>query len=70
MKLRKIQRVESSYRRPMTVKELLWYRKGGERYPCCPRCGRSFEREYVAFCVSCGQRLDWKDYERAVIRLR
>ena len=70
MKIQRIYAVKSNFRRPMAVREYLWYRKGGGCYPCCPRCGISFEREYAAFCSCCGQRLDWTDRDRRLIRLR
>ena len=42
------------YRLPMCVKE---FRRG---FPVCPRCKRTIEREYQAYCDRCGQCLKWK----------
>ena len=35
-------------------------------YPICPQCGNIMERDNMAFCGQCGQKLDWKKYSRAV----
>lgn len=50
--------VAASYRIPIPVTTYVQYIKDG-RYPVCPRCGSSFDREYTAFCDRCGQRLFW-----------
>lgn len=55
---------ELSYRIPMPVVQARVFKFGG-RYPVCPKCGISFEREYQRFCDRCGQLLDWSDYKRA-----
>ena len=31
-------------------------------YPVCPRCKTTMEREYMAYCSRCGQKLDWSRY--------
>ena len=56
-----------SYRVPLPVKHCLLYPYSGHTYPLCPRCDISMEREYVAFCDRCGQRLNWSNYEHAKI---
>lgn len=33
-------------------------------YYCCPRCQRFLEREFLAYCSSCGQCLDWCSYRK------
>ncbi len=48
-----------SYRTPLPVTKIIIY--GYEdAYPVCPRCAMSIEREYMAFCDRCGQKLSWK----------
>ncbi len=61
--------IDVSYRLPMRVKEAVYYSKAKTRYPVCPSCQISFEREYINFCDNCGQCLNWEDYDRALIRL-
>ncbi len=39
--------------------------RGGEGYYVCPRCGVSLEREFMAYCDRCGQRLGWEQHHRA-----
>lgn len=36
-------------------------------FPICPSCGASLEREFQAFCDRCGQMLDWRDYNNALL---
>ena len=47
-----------SYRIAVQVTEVVQTRTSG-CYPVCPRCKRSMEREYMACCDRCGQRLGW-----------
>lgn len=58
-----------SFRVPMMVRELLVFQShnGPTGYYKCPRCGITVEREFMSFCDRCGQRLDWKEYRKAVI---
>ena len=58
------------YRRPLMVKEIMYYRRSNMCFPVCPRCMCTIEREYMAFCDRCGQRLDWKDFDSAMIWMR
>lgn len=55
------------YRLPIAVTEIhvFPYCSGGPSYPVCPRCGATMEREYMAFCSRCGQKLDWRRYSYA-----
>lgn len=53
-----------SYRVPRRVKEVIFYLYEGF-YPICPRCQRSIEREYMAYCDRCGQRLSWNRFSSA-----
>lgn len=48
-----------SYRIPRQVTKCRTYRKGKQStcYPVCPRCNIGMEREYMAFCDRCRQRL-------------
>lgn len=59
-----------SYRRPLAVREVVYYRSEATGYPRCPRCRCTFEREYAAFCDRCGQRLDWSGFSGAMIVMR
>lgn len=54
------------YRLPMTVTTALEF-GGGNIYPRCPRCQVSMEREYMAFCDRCGQRLEWSKWDEVEI---
>lgn len=52
------------FRIPKPVTEFRRYTRGGG-YPVCPNCRSSLEREFMAFCDRCGQRLYWDDYALA-----
>ena len=58
-----------SYRIPLPVTKVILY-SDDTTYPICPRCLISLEREYVSFCDRCGQRLDWRDIDKAMICVR
>lgn len=65
--LRKTVEQLASYRRGMPVTEMRvscspFYGETG--YYVCPRCSITMEREFMAFCDRCGQKLDWKDYKK------
>lgn len=57
------------YRRPMSISQVMVFSTayGESGYYICPRCGRTLEREFTAFCDRCGQRLDWRRYEEAQV---
>ena len=55
-----------AYRFPLPVRKVLVYPIGG-KYPICPRCDVPIEREYMAFCDRCGQRLNWSIFDFAVV---
>lgn len=59
------------FRIPMQVTHVQGhsYRNGFTTYPICPRCRRTFEREYQNYCDRCGQSLNWSDFSKAVIVL-
>ena len=57
---------EAAYRLPLTVQKVLVL-PSGYSYPVCPKCGLTLEREYMNFCDRCGQRLDWREYKKAVV---
>ena len=58
----------ASYRRPMSITQLMVVPAGIKTgYFVCPRCRVTLEREFVAYCDRCGQRLDWRDYKKAEI---
>ena len=56
-----------TYRIPMRVEEVViiphW--PHDNIYYRCPRCQRLLEREFLAYCSSCGQCLDWQSYRKA-----
>lgn len=53
-----------SYRQPMEV--TTFYQLPGEDvYGVCPRCRAIIDREYQAYCDSCGQQLSWKRVSKA-----
>lgn len=58
-----------SYRFRMTVSQVMIFQTlyGQTAYYVCPRCRVTMEREFMAFCDRCGQRLDWRSYETATI---
>ena len=45
------------------------YIGGKTTYYVCPRCKITLEREFMAFCDRCGQKLDWRSYKKAKIIL-
>jgi len=55
----------ADYRVPMRIMEGLLLPDGV--YYRCPRCRCTLDREHMAFCDRCGQRLDWKECGRAKI---
>lgn len=59
----------ASFRIPMPVTELKVFPdcRGRPAYYVCPQCGLTMEREFMAFCDRCGQRLDWRSYRNAKI---
>lgn len=36
----------------------------------CPACGIGFDKEGLNYCHSCGQALDWSDYEKGLKYVR
>ena len=56
-----------TYRIPMRVEDAVirshWPQD--DIYYRCPRCQRILEREFLAYCPSCGQCLDWQSYRKA-----
>ena len=53
-----------TFRWPMKVKEFCIFQRSAS-IPRCPRCGITMEYEYQRFCKTCGQRLDWSEYDDA-----
>lgn len=60
---------ELAYRAPKKVDAVRCFRKQDEikAYPICPQCHITMEREYQAFCDRCGQKLDWSEFNNAVL---
>ena len=59
---------EIGYRRKMPITEVRVFFSsfyGWTGYYVCPRCSVTLEREYMAFCDRCGQKLDWKGHQKA-----
>lgn len=56
-----------SYRLPLPVIRVVEL-ESGDRYPVCPRCGQSFDREYIHYCDRCGQKLSWELFAFAAVR--
>lgn len=58
-----------AYRVPMKVTELMVFRCAFREtgYYVCPRCRITMERELLAYCDRCGQKLDWRGYRRAKV---
>ena len=54
-----------SYRIPFPVTKVIAF--PNTTYPICPRCAISLEREYMAFCDRCGQKLNWDLFEHAKV---
>ena len=61
---------EMKYRTETPVKQVMVFSSayyGEIEYPVCPRCKHTMEREYMAFCDRCGQKLSWDNYEQAAV---
>ena len=56
----------AGYRIELFVKEVMVF-PNGEAYYVCPKCNITLEREFMAYCDRCGQRLGWKDYKKAKV---
>lgn len=56
----------ASYRTPLSFNKILLF-DNNYSFPVCPRCDRTLEREYQAYCDRCGQCLDWKNFSKAAI---
>ena len=56
-----------TYRVPMMVKNAVGFKRWPEDeiYYRCPRCQKLLEREFMSYCSSCGQCLDWSEYRKA-----
>ena len=63
--MKKQDKYELSFRRPMAVTEVVLFSRDTYPYPRCPRCCRTMEREYMGFCDRCGQKLDWTSFGEA-----
>ena len=57
-----------SYRTPRMVTQLRVIMEicGETGFYVCPRCDISLDREFMAYCNNCGQKLDWRNYEQAI----
>ena len=60
----------AGYRMEMPVTEVMVFHSflyGETGYYVCPRCHVTMEREFMAYCDRCEQRLGWKGYKKAKI---
>lgn len=58
----------SAYRLPKLISEIVEFPSSLQpnsynSYAICPRCKNPIERDYQKYCDSCGQRLDWSNYD-------
>lgn len=53
---------------PIRVVQVLRFPYGA-KFPICPSCGITLEREYQQYCDRCGQCLSWKFFRKAQIAL-
>lgn len=61
-----IQDNELEYRIPKKINKRICF-KNGDVYSICPGCERILDREYMAFCDCCGQKLSWRGFSRIKI---
>ena len=62
--------LSAGFRLAKSVVEVMSFRsafRGYTHYFVCPSCHVTLEREFVAFCDRCGQRLDWENYRSAKV---
>lgn len=57
-----------AYRTQMQVIECVMWANNCV-FPICPKCRSTMEREYQAYCDRCGQKLSWKKYCKAKIKM-
>ena len=55
-----------TFRIPMAVNEIRMF-SNHTAFSVCPRCRINLEREYQSFCDRCGQALDWKYIDHALV---
>ncbi len=58
-----------SYRIAIPIREICVCRND-DCFPICPRCDQAMDREYMAFCDCCGQKINWQTLPMARIRGR
>jgi len=58
-----------SYRIALPVREISVC-GNDDSFPICPRCDQTMDREYMAFCDCCGQKINWQTLPMAKIRGR
>ena len=49
---------------PLMVTEIV-ITGDGERFPVCPFCGMTLEREFLNYCDRCGQKLNWTSFPKS-----
>lgn len=57
-----------SHRQPMEVEAFYLLPDEEDAYAVCPRCHAIIDREYQAYCDSCGQCLSWKRVSQALFK--
>lgn len=57
-----------AYREPMQIVECVMCANDFV-FPVCPKCQNTLEREYQAYCDRCGQKLSWRRFKTAKIKM-
>ena len=57
---------ELTFRVPMRVTTVRLF-QSGDTYAVCPKCQLSLNREFMAFCDVCGQKLSWRQFGMAEV---
>lgn len=56
---------ELEYRVSKRVTECKYFISLCTSFPICPTCRHLIDREYLSYCSTCGQKLDWRYYRKA-----
>ena len=62
--------LSAGFRLAKPVIEVMSFRTafgGYAHFYVCPSCHVTLDREFMAYCDRCGQRLDWEDYRNAKV---
>lgn len=62
---------ELGFRKAKRVEEVVCFTESDDgSFAVCPTCRGFIECEYVNFCDQCGQKLSWKQFNKAKIIYR